>query len=570
MEWSNDGFILNDERERIDLARIIEGLRTTYWAKDRTNELIERAWKNSTFCFGLYHKADLIGFARVTSDRAIIAYLSDVFIFPEYRGKGLGEWMCRTIIESTELCDLRWLLNTRDMHGLYKKLGFIDGDPTSMIRRNPVIAAPHETSRPISPSPTLEDASYDAALGELLKLEFFGMKFGLENITKLVEFLGRPERNYKTIHVAGTNGKGSVASMLAAVFQTDGKKVGLYTSPHLIDFRERIKISGEMIPRESLREILKKIWPLVLELNATFFEVTTAIAFEYFSQEKVDIAIIETGLGGTMDATNVLEHPIATVITSIGWDHMEQLGNTLEDIGCEKSGIWKEGVPAVVHGPPELEEFFESFASLSETKLHWLDDFNETKKRTIHSTLPGEHQEQNVRTVLETLRVIKEKPSPKAIRYGIRHVAELTGLRSRLEEYNSPAFAKRGVRLLLDVAHNFNAVEAVSLYFRNADVRPIVVAGFMKDKEVAAMLHQLSLVTDLFIAVQATGKRALESSALWKKAERTTMNCRDGGDVISGVQLALNQAEEGDTVLIVGSHYVVGEFLANESRIIAV
>src|SRR5258708_7866597 len=184
------------------------------------------------------------------------------------------------------------------------------------------------------------------------------MKLGLDNIRELLGILGNPQNKFDSVHIAGSNGKGSVSAMLAAAMQGNNYQTGLYTSPHLVDFRERIKINGEMIGEEYVASFLEKIWKDVERLHATFFEVTTAMAFSYFADAGVQIAIIETGLGGRLDATNILEKPLVTVITSISLEHTAQLGNTLEEIAVEKAGIMKTGVPAIVCVPKELKHIF--------------------------------------------------------------------------------------------------------------------------------------------------------------------------------------------------------------------
>jgi dihydrofolate synthase/folylpolyglutamate synthase len=411
--------------------------------------------------------------------------------------------------------------------------------------------------------------SYQTQLKALLELEYFGMKLGLDNIHALLKHLGNPERKYPTIHVAGTNGKGSVCSMLAACFQADGKKVGLFTSPHLVDYRERIRVSGEMISESALLEIAEKLWPEVLERRATFFETTTAIAFEHFAREQVDIAIIETGLGGRLDATNVLERPLATVITSIGMDHMQQLGDTLELIAGEKAGIMKPGVPAIVSCPTSVRHIFESRSRALDAPLIFVED-ESVDLNGLTPSLGGEHQLQNLRSVLVAFGQLESPPQPQSVAEGIRRTAELTGLRARLQDYASPEFEARGVRLVLDAGHNEDAMRAVSEHFRSTGVRPIIIAGFMRDKALEPALDELRGCADRFIAVQAESKRALLSEELSALAREAGFEVRNCGAVMAGVAEALQWAARGETVLLTGSHYVIGEFLANERTLRAV
>ena len=390
------------------------------------------------------------------------------------------------------------------------------------------------------------------------------MKLGLENITHLLEFLGRPERKFKSIHIAGTNGKGSVSAMLAAIHTADGKQTGLYTSPHLVDFRERIRVDGEMIPEAEVADFLERIWPKVEELNATFFEVTTAMAFDHFARHKVDIAIIETGLGGRLDATNVLEKPLATVITSIGIDHTAQLGPTLEHIAWEKAGILKAGVPAVVNCLPAVEHVFVERAREVGAELQFVrEQGTEGTFKDIPVPFAGKHQTENLKTVLLTMSILPNPPASSAVEIGLREVIKLTGLRGRLEEFFPSELIERGVRLFLDVGHNPDALEAVREYFISEGIRPISVFGIMRDKDIDTSLAILKSFVSGFVGVHAATERALPSADLAEAARLAGMNAIDGSDVVSGFTIAMSIAKNGDTILLHGSHYVIGEFLKN-------
>lgn len=401
---------------------------------------------------------------------------------------------------------------------------------------------------------------YKNALDQLFKLEFFGMKLGLDNIHALLEALDNPQRQFKSIHIAGTNGKGSVAAMLAAGHQASGLETGLYTSPHLVDFRERIRIGSEMISETEVAEFLERIWPKVEELRATFFEVTTAMAFDHFARHNVDIAVIETGLGGRLDATNVLERPLATVVTSIGYDHIEQLGPTLESIASEKAGIFKPGVPAVVNCIPELHPVFAERAVKLHAPLTFVQDYEpRTELRTLNSSLVGEHQSQNLRTVLATLDAIQFGGSLETIRYGIENTSQLTGLRARLETLSLPSYPD--VRIVLDVGHNEDALLRVRDFFLSQKIRPVALFGIMRDKDVSRALEIMHEFVSKFVAVQAETQRALPSRDLQQAALKAGLDATDGGTVQQGVIIALDSAIPGDTILISGSHYVCGEFL---------
>lgn len=405
--------------------------------------------------------------------------------------------------------------------------------------------------------------SYKAALDNLLALEFFGMKLGLRNIEELLEFLDRPDRKLKTIHVAGTNGKGSVCATLAAYYQTKGLRTGLYTSPHLIDYRERIKINGEMVSEAFIESFVERVWPKVQELNATFFEVTTALAFEYFASQRVDIAIIETGLGGRLDATNVLEKPLASVITSIGMDHMQQLGNTIDAIASEKAGIIKQGVPAIVNVDENVKAIFARRAS--EVGATFVDVANyqlPSWATKLTPSLRGEHQRENLRTALVTLDVLGDLDQATAS-FALPAVAKLTGLRGRLD-VEQIEWKRKQLTRIIDVGHNEAAMRRVAEYLRSRGGEVILVAGFMKDKDVAAALRLLAPFVKCFVAVAPLSKRSMPSDELAAIGEALELDTINGGAVAEGYSKALNLAKDRDTILVTGSHYLIGELLANQ------
>ena len=404
---------------------------------------------------------------------------------------------------------------------------------------------------------------YQDRLDALYKLEFFGMKLGLENIRELLDELGHPERKFDSIHIAGTNGKGSVAAMLASIHQVAGKRTGLYTSPHLIDFRERIRVNGEMISQGEVVKFLERIWPMVEELKATFFEVTTAMAFDHFARHNVEIAVIETGLGGRLDATNVLERPLATVVTSIGHDHHVQLGPTLEDIAREKAGIFKHGVPAIVNCPSVLEPVFRLKSEEIGASLTFVRAIQVglPKDENWESAFPGAHQIENLLTVRATLRALPYQISDEIVRLAVRDTSQLTGLRGRLDEIEWPELRERALRLFLDVGHNPEALMAVRQFFEEMDVQPIVIFGIMRDKDVDQILNLMKNFAKDFIAVAADTPRSLPSYELVNRANFLGIRANNGGNVKNGVEMAISRASKGNVLLLSGSHYVVGEFL---------
>lgn len=389
------------------------------------------------------------------------------------------------------------------------------------------------------------------------------MKLGLDNIRELLVRLGDPQKKFPSIHIAGTNGKGSVSAMLSAAFQVHGYKTGLYTSPHLLDFRERIKMNGELVPKAFVADFLSRIWTSVEELNATFFEVTTALAFDYFASENVDIAVIETGLGGRLDATNALEHPLATVVTSISLEHTQFLGDTLELIAAEKAGILKKDSPAIVNVDVALREIFIAKAKDVGTTVLFTDEFViPLEYAALHSPLLGKHQERNLRTALATLSQIPITVDGKKVQSGIEDTITLTGLRARLEEYPDVRFTEKRVKLLLDVAHNPDAFSVLAEYFQGINVQPVVILGVAKDKDVGSILNEAKKFALRLVAVEADTHRALPSSELAKQAAKMGIAAINGGGVKEGVQKALETLQPGETVLLTGSHYVVGEYLS--------
>ncbi len=409
--------------------------------------------------------------------------------------------------------------------------------------------------------------SYLVAIDKILEREFTGMKLGLENITALLGAFGNPHKAYPTIHIAGTNGKGSTSSMIAAALQANGMKVGLYTSPHLVDYTERIRINGINIPKGKLVELAEMIWSEVEKGKATFFEITTAIMFKYFADEHIDIAVIETGLGGRLDSTNILESPLATVITSIGFDHMQHLGSTLELIASEKAGILKNGSPAIVNVKGDLKNVFRKKADEVGAPLIFVDEVVlPTEYADLRSPFPGEHQKLNMKTALLALEHSGLALDRMKSIDRINRTAELTGLRARLEQYSYPPAAKKQITLILDVGHNPPAFESLRDHFRSIGVKPIVVAGFAKDKDISGILEIIREFSSGFVAVAANNHRALDAKELQAKATQAGMIARSASSVTNGVNETIHVALDGETILLTGSHYVVGEFLQEEFK----
>src|SRR5687767_10464656 len=404
-------------------------------------------------------------------------------------------------------------------------------------------------------------------------------KKDLINIRLLCTLLDHPETQFKSIHVAGTNGKGSVSHMLAAVLQTAGYKTGLYTSPHLKDFRERIKVNGEMITEDFVTGFTEKIKPLIEEIEPSFFEITVAMAFDYFTDQKVDIALIEVGLGGRFDSTNVIT-PELSIITNIGWDHMNILGNTLEKIAFEKAGIIKASVPVVLGETlPKTLAVFEKIAAEKNAPLYVASDkrgiagWNSGKYELIvdveeqHKTdhkhytldLPGIYQAKNLLTVLEACFVLHNdgwKTDDTVIQKALKKVRKLTGLHGRWE------IVQHDPLLVLDVAHNEDGMRQIVQQIELTDHKELhIILGLVKDKEIDRVLSVLPPSAHYYFT-QAHIPRALNTEILQQKARSHNLNGDIYTDVNTALHHALNKADKDDMILVCGSVFLVGEINA--------
>jgi len=428
--------------------------------------------------------------------------------------------------------------------------------------------------------------SYKEVLAFLYALQGRGVKLGLRNIQALLHSLGNPEKRYPSIHIAGTNGKGSTAAFLASVFQEAGYRTGLYTSPHLISFTERIRVNGRQIPDAAVVRLTQSLRSEIEMYQATFFESTTAVAFAYFAEENVDIAIVETGLGGRLDSTNVLA-PLVSVVTNISIEHTDYLGKTVDEIAREKGGIIKAGVPVVTAAETDqvvaiLRDIAAQIGApfyQSQDLVSLVDSEEPVRRGTFEFLTPtarlrgmalgldGPHQRENARLALATLEVLMRRRSaagrfsrinPRAIRVGFRDVKRNTGIAGRLQR------AGRGKSLLLDVAHNPDGIRTlVRALTRGASRKYTVVFGVMSDKDFRLMLSELTEITELLIAVAPSAERALEPELILKEAEVQGMRCVVADSVARGVSRARRRR---GAVLVTGSHYVVGEALAYLKR----
>lgn len=402
-------------------------------------------------------------------------------------------------------------------------------------------------------------------------------KADLHNTVQLCNVLGNPQNNFQSIHVAGTNGKGSVSNMLAAILQEAGYKTGLYTSPHLKDFRERIRINGEMIDKEFVVEFVEQTKATAKSIQPSFFELTVAMAFQYFKQEKVDIAVIETGLGGRLDSTNVIR-PMLSVITNIGLDHMQLLGNTLPEIAREKAGIIKTETPVIVGetSPETLPVFIEKantekaplFIAANEFRVDFIDPSGELllcNLRNMESGiveklrvgLPGIYQAKNLCTVLSAVSQLRKagfKIPEYALHRGIENVQLITGIRGRWEAVSSKP------SVILDVAHNEDGIRSVlehlSIVYPHA--QPHFIIGFVNDKDINGMLRLLPAAGKYFFT-NAHIPRALLKDDLKEMANQHNLHGDAYDDVNEAIMSAIDVASLQDVIIVCGSFFVVAE-----------
>ncbi len=403
-------------------------------------------------------------------------------------------------------------------------------------------------------------------------------KADLGNTLKLDQYFHHPHQKYKTIHVAGTNGKGSVSHMLASVFQEAGFKTGLYTSPHLKDFRERIKINGRPVPQAYVIKFINRHYSLFSKIKPSFFEMTAALAFQYFADEKIDLAVIETGLGGRLDSTNII-HPVCSVITNIGMDHTQFLGDTLAQIAGEKAGIIKDHIPVVVgKSQPETEPVFRKTAKEHHSKIFFSDRnffisysmftpagnqlFNVHKKDglwldNLETGLSGNYQKENVITVLQTIETIKNifPASITTIRKGLKNVIPNTGLHGRWEVLSHHPL------IICDAGHNPEAFAWILDQINNTPYKKLyMVLGFVNDKHYHDILGMLPRHA-FYYFTQARIPRALPVKDLYHAATQYGLE----GTPVETVKQAYDQARQTagkyDFIFIGGSTFVVAEVI---------
>ncbi len=405
-------------------------------------------------------------------------------------------------------------------------------------------------------------------------------KANLDNTLALDTLLQKPHEHFKTIHVGGTNGKGSVSHMLAAVLQQSGYKTGLFTSPHLKDFRERIKVNGRMIPKKYVTGFVLKHQRIFDKIKPSFFEWTTALAFDYFRNRKIDIGVIEVGLGGRLDSTNII-HPVLSVITNVSFDHTDLLGNTLKKIAAEKAGIIKAGVPVVIgETRTETKSVFKDTAQKAGSIIYFADqnysarlktDFKvqpgnltvdilrkkKTHSRNVVCGLTGKYQLKNLVTFFQCIEVLKNlyDISENSIFYSLRNVTKLTGIRGRWQ------IISKAPLTICDTAHNEAGIEEVMQQLQKIKYKKLhIVFGVAGDKDLSGILNQLPGKA-IYYFCKANIPRGMEAEKLVLEAGNAGLFGRAYSSVKEAYSSARLNSTLKDVIFIGGSTFIVGEVL---------
>ncbi len=404
-------------------------------------------------------------------------------------------------------------------------------------------------------------------------------KANLDNTLALDEYFSHPHRRFRSIHVAGTNGKGSVSHMLASVLQSAGYKTGLYTSPHLKDYRERLRINGQMAPEEVITGFIEKNTDIIKKIQPSFFEMSVAMAFDYFAKEQVDIAVVEVGLGGRLDSTNIIT-PELSIITGISYDHTDLLGDTLEKIAAEKAGIIKPGIPVVIgRSQPEIKHVFEEKASEQEATIHFADQLYSTSpgfysadQEQVFNVYKGEslvwpklavdlqgfYQSVNLLTVLQSTELLQQRGfnlSEKAVREGLSSVTRQTGMMGRWQVIgNNPL-------IVCDTGHNEEGISrVVNQLLQTPWKRLHMVIGFVQEKAIDRILALLPREATYYFT-RAGVPRAFDTEILSAKAAEYGLSGRVVPDVKEALEAAKTEAGDKDMIFVGGSTFVVAEVL---------
>ena len=404
-------------------------------------------------------------------------------------------------------------------------------------------------------------------------------KEGLNNTVIIDRHLGCPHKLYKTIHVAGTNGKGSVSHTLAAILQASGLKTGLYTSPHLTDFRERIRVNGKPISPDYVVKFIDNNRDFLEPLHPSFFEVATAMAFNWFAEQEVDVAVIETGLGGRLDCTNIIR-PVLSIITNIGFDHTKFLGDTLPRIAFEKAGIIKKNVPVVIgEHTDETRKVFERKAEEVGTRVVFAQDnckiishkyinpskvvYETAALPSLESGLAGMCQEKNANTILTAIDELKRRKfniQETTIRKGFKDVCRMTGLRGRWQ------LVRKKPDIICDTGHNSHGLKYIAKHLEELSAKPgfgqlRIVLGMVNDKDITEVLAIMPKNARYYFT-QASVQRALDASSLRDMARLSGLTGRVYRSVAQAVTAAQREASPEDLIFVGGSTFVVADLLA--------
>ncbi|MEZ4689902.1 MAG: folylpolyglutamate synthase/dihydrofolate synthase family protein [Ignavibacteria bacterium] len=424
--------------------------------------------------------------------------------------------------------------------------------------------------------------NYNECISYLFNLERAGIKYDLKNITSLLNYLGNPQDKYPTIHIACTNGKGSVSSVINSVLIESGCNSGLYTSPHITDFRERILVNGKFISKEFIIKSVNKLYPEIQKTGPSFFEVTTAIAFDYFRYMKVDVAVIETGLGGRLDSTNII-NPVVSVITAISIDHTDMLGKTVEKITTEKGGIIKNNTPVVVgHIPLKSEKILKVIADKRNSEITIVRNgigfsilcrnekgfffTEEGFKKKYFFPVPGDYQLKNISVAAKALSIFGKsrnlKISKTAFFNGLQNIKNNSGLKGRFEKiYESP-------KIISDISHNHQGIMNIKgnlKYYRYNKL--FIIFSMMKDKHYKECISEIGKLDAEIILTKTQYSRAATTEELYSTVSRNKKKFKIKKDVFESLEYAVGRADKKDLILITGSFFLVSEALEQLKKI---
>ncbi len=422
--------------------------------------------------------------------------------------------------------------------------------------------------------------NYKQCISFLFGLERAGIKYDLKNITSLLDFLGNPEKKFKSIHIAGTNGKGSVSCSLNSILMEKGFNTGLYTSPHIMDFRERILVNGKFIPGKFILDFTNKMHKEIIRTGPSFFEITTAMAFEYFHFMKVDYAVVETGLGGRLDATNILR-PLVSAITTIGIDHTEFLGKSIKKITAEKAGIIKKEVPVIIGNvKEESAEIFNRVSRKLDSPIKYSENQYKVKiiktsetgfsfdikgKKRIYKNLfipvTGKYQRHNIKTCLAVIDTLCEKDNisidEKQIRSGYKNLKSNSNFHGRFELISSKP------KIVIDVSHNLQGIENIKDNLKNFKYKDlIIIFGMMNDKQYRESISELfRLRAKYIIFTKPEYKRSADPMELLDSVPHKKSGFIVKKNVRDAYEYSRSVIRKDDIILVTGSFFLVSDFL---------